>query len=193
MNDAYERRALLLHLGDVLEATASVANDGHDDRTLHELISGNASLARFTLLAQISPGMRAREFVQRATRAFASWPRELLELELNRTQLALTAQQALFANNPKGWSGYVAMLGAEVPWFGDGVPPAEAAVTGETGALDDETEPVAMDSDVEAVSEQEPSNAGDVERNSEADVPARREGVENIERIYPSWPWKADS
>ena len=129
----------------------------------------------------------------RCTRAFASWPRELLELELNRTKLALTAQQALFANNPKGWSGYVAMLSAEVPWFGNGVPPAEAAVTGETGAVDDETEPVAMGSDVEAVSEQEPSNAGDVERNSEADVPARREGVENIERIYPSWPWKADS
>jgi hypothetical protein len=165
MNDAFERRALLLHLGDVLEAVNRLLRCGDGHKTVRELVAENDSLARLALLRHVSPRMTSGEFVQHATSAFVAWPRELLQPELNREGVASTVQRNLFAGNAEGWRAYVAGLRGEVPWFGVGLQSVMAGVS-------------------EAAS-------GDVERN---DGPAEghRENNENRGRIYPSWPWSPD-
>src|SRR5260370_64625 len=113
MKDAFERRALLLHLGDVLQAVSGLLKCGASHKTVHELAAANESLASFPLLTQISHGMTPQELVQRATDAFFAWPRELLEPELNRERLASTVRRSLFAGNADGWRAYVAALRVE--------------------------------------------------------------------------------
>lgn len=200
MKDAYERRALLLHLGDVLEAIQSVLHCGRKPgQAMHELVVAHDSLARFPFLTQISAQMPVQDFVERATGAFAGWPRALLEEDLNRVQLARAVRRSLFAGNPAGWRAYVAMLRSEVAWFGKGVSPGEGeheAVV-ETAAGDDESGRDAAESDVEAPGGDALSRAGDVERGDVEQRSTSRQGVENVEsaervgRLYPAWPWKA--
>jgi hypothetical protein len=182
MKDAFERRALLLHLGDVLQAVNGLLKCDDNDRTVRELAAANASLAVRPLLTQVSPRMTSKEFVQRATDAFFAWPRELLEPELNRERLASTIQRNLFAGNAEGWRAYVAALKGEVPWFGVGVPLLKAGedVRADSTEVDSERVPV-----------NEVAAAGDVERN-DGQAGDHRESVESSECIYPSWPWKSD-
>jgi hypothetical protein len=126
MNDAFERRAMLLHLGDVLEAVNRLLQCGDGHKTVRELVAANDSLASLPLLRHVSPRMTSGEFVKHATDAFVAWPRELLEPELNREGLASTVQRNLFAGNAEGWLAYVAGLRGEVPWFGVGLPSVKA-------------------------------------------------------------------
>jgi hypothetical protein len=179
MKDAFERRALLLHLGEILEAVNWLLKcDG--EKTVHELAAANASFASLALLTQVSPRMTSKEFVQRATSALFAWPGELLEPELNRERLASMVQRNLFTGNTQGWRAYVAALRGEVPWFGEGLPPLKAG------------EDVHVDS-AESAAEREELNevaaAGDIERNG-GQTEDPRESVESSERIYPTWPWK---
>ncbi|RDK03490.1 hypothetical protein [Paraburkholderia lacunae] len=182
MKDAFERRALLLHLGEVLEAVNWLLKcDG--EKTVHELAAANASFARLALLTQVSRRMTSKEFVQRATSAFFAWPGELLEPELNRERLASTVQRNLFAGNTQGWRAYVAALSGEVPWFGVGLPSLKAGADVQ----------VEVDSPEAAAGREqlnEEEAAGDVERNG-GRTEDPRESVESSERIYPSWPWKS--
>lgn len=187
MKDAYERRSLLLHLGKVLEAVNRLPIDRVDERPVHEIVAEDASLAQFPLLAQLSPGMRTREFVRRAASAFFSWPAALLEAELDREQLALSVQRALFADNPAGWHAYVAVLQQEVAWFGLGVPAVEAIGGAESVPDDDAERPDSPDSDTVP----ERTDAGDIERNDAGAARASRESVESGSPLYPSWPWKS--
>jgi hypothetical protein len=197
MKDAYERRALLLHLGDVLEAMHDILQRRRGALTVGELVAAHSALGRFPFLTQISPQMPADEFVERATRAFASWPQALLEEHLNRAQLALGVRRSLFAGHPAGWRAYGAMLRSEVAWFGKGVPRVvvEGEVAVEVDAGDDVPEHDVEAATVDMPGVDEPSGATDVERG---DVEQRRPGrqsVENVEgigRIYPSWPWKPE-
>jgi hypothetical protein len=182
MKDAFERRALLLHLGDVLEAVNRLLKCGDDHKTVRELAAANTSLADFPLLTQISQRTTPQEFVLRATEAFFAWPRELLEPELNREHLASTVQRSLFVGNAEGWRAYVAGLKGEVPWFGAGLPSANA---GEDVRAD------SADGAPESAQVNEAASTGDVERNG-GQPGGRRENVETSERIYPSWPWKSD-
>jgi hypothetical protein len=181
MKDAFERRALLLHVADVLDAMNRLLKcaDGHE--TVQELAAANESLAGFPLLRQVAPGMTSAQFVSRATDAFFAWPRELLEPELNRERLASAVQRCLFPDNTEGWRAYVAALQGEVPWFGAGLPPAKAGEAVRTGS---------NDGDSETAQANERANPGDVERNG-GHAEDCRESVETSERIYPSWPWKS--
>lgn len=67
------------------------------------------------------------DFAARAATAFFLWTKELLEPTLNRELLAYTVQHDLFAGNQSGWDSYVALLRAQVPWFGEGLGPVADA------------------------------------------------------------------
>ena len=188
MRDAYERRALLLHLGDVLDAVNRLMLCGADTQTVRKAMDANNSLQGLALLMHVSPSMTVRDFVGRAAAAFLSWPRELLELELDREQLARTVQQALFAGNAQGWQAYVATLRDSVAWFGTGVDPGTASQSGEAGTSG-ETEQ--LDPPARDVGERR-RDAGDIERDGAGQTPASRASVENERSFYPSWPWRSE-
>jgi hypothetical protein len=126
MNDAYERRSLLLHLGDVLEALFCLSRTGNRYPTLGDALTGEDSLAGFAVLGFLDAGMSPQQVTERATAAFFLWPKSLLDEELNRSLLASTVQHDLFAGNPKGWDAYVKERRKEVAWFAEGFqePPA---------------------------------------------------------------------
>ncbi|MGU7774724.1 hypothetical protein ACV229_31695 [Burkholderia sp. MR1-5-21] len=184
MKDAFERRALLLHLGDVLEAIERLSAGGEGERkTLHQLIAANEALASLPLLQQVSQQMTLHEFVQRASAAFSTWPRALLEPELNREHLASMVQRNLFAGNPAGWRAYVRGFKPEVAWFGDGLPAGDTDAESRADTYD------AVEEDARA---DEPAVVGDVERD-EASTMYERESVESGGPFYPSWPWKSST
>jgi hypothetical protein len=180
MKDAFERRAMLLHLGEVLQAVSRLLRYGDTHKTVHELSVANDSLASLRLLTQISQHMLPKEFAQRAADAFLTWPHDLLEVDLDREALASTVQRNLFAANPAGWRAYVADMRSEVAWFGAGVSPAGSA--DDAGGVSTTEE-----SEVELASEV--ARVADVERTIGQSA-GERDSVEASDRIYPSWPWK---
>lgn len=127
MDDGFERRALLLHLGTVLESIACVAKCGERFPKIAEAAKEKEELADFSFLqdlSDLSPG----EYVQRAAGAYFLWPKLLLEDELNRAALANLVQNDLFAGNQVGWDKFVADLRKEVPWFGEGLGPVKQVI-----------------------------------------------------------------
>jgi hypothetical protein len=139
MNDAYERRALLLHLGDVLEALFCLSRSGQRYTTLGEALTREDSLTGFTVLGYLDAGMSPQQVTERATAAFFLWPKSLLDEELNQSLLASTVQHDLFAGNPEGWEAYVKERRKEVAWFGKGLqePPASGEPGAEPPAVED--------------------------------------------------------
>ncbi|MDR5783600.1 hypothetical protein QCE63_29735 [Caballeronia sp. LZ065] len=136
--DPYERRALLLHLGDVLEAMFCVSQCAEEYASIGDALKGNDALAGFTLLGFIDPGMAPREFIRRASGAFFVWPKALLDETLNRPLLANTVKHDLFAGRTEGWNAYMQERRKDVPWFGEDLPdeahsaaPAHEAATPE--------------------------------------------------------------
>jgi hypothetical protein len=128
--DANERRALLLHFGDVVESIGCVLKCAERHRAIGEAAANEESLAGFPLLSLVTPQLTPHDFAARAATAFFLWTKELLEPTLNRKLLAYTVQHDLFAGTQSGWDSYVALLRAQVPWFGEGLGPvaeAEAA------------------------------------------------------------------
>ncbi|VXC84464.1 conserved hypothetical protein [Burkholderia sp. 8Y] len=121
--DAVERRALLLHLGDVVESIGCVLKCADRHKTIGEAAASDDSLAGFPLLNLIAPDLTPHDFAARAATAYFLWTKELLEATLNRKLLAYTAQHDLFAGNQAGWDAYVEMMRVEVPWFGEGLGP----------------------------------------------------------------------
>ncbi|MDB5780992.1 hypothetical protein [Caballeronia mineralivorans] len=121
MNDGIERRALLLHLGDVLEATACVMKCANRFNTVGEAVGQEESLMSFSILRMVDPELTPHEFAKRAASAFFLWPKALLEAELNRPLLANLVQHDLFSGHQSGWDRYVADLRQEVPWFAEGL------------------------------------------------------------------------
>ncbi|MFP3558734.1 hypothetical protein SB861_49985 [Paraburkholderia sp. SIMBA_049] len=119
--DGMERRALLLHLGDVMEAIACVMKCAHRYNTIGEAVRQEESLMTFPILQEVEPEMTPLEFVTRAAGAYFLWPKELLDVSLNRRSLAHLVEHDLFADNEPGWKAYVKHLRADVPWFGRGV------------------------------------------------------------------------
>ena len=83
MDDRFERRELLLHLGDMLEAMRCVANTNRPDASVAQLANDEKSLQRFAFLRGLAPTMTATEFARRATSAYSPWPKELLEQQLS--------------------------------------------------------------------------------------------------------------
>jgi hypothetical protein len=129
MKDAYERRALLLHLGDVLEALSCLSRNARQYATLGDAVAREDSLASFTWLGYLDPATTPQQVNERATAAFFLWPKTLLDAELNRSLLASTVQHDLFAGNAAGWERYVKERRNEVAWFAEGLPqlPSDAA------------------------------------------------------------------
>jgi hypothetical protein len=165
MKDAFERRALLLHLGAVLDALDKLlARSGDGTATLRDVLSAHRSLSKLPLLRHVSGEMTAREFAQQASAAFAVWPAALLEAKLNREYLASVVRDGLFATHHEGWRAYVAGLKHDVPWFGDGLP---------------------MSPRTEAAALREPEHRADEPRDPQRDATAAGTGG-----VYPSWPWK---
>ena len=123
MNDSLERRALLLHLGDVLEAIACVMKCVDRFNTVGEAVAQEDSLTVFPILHTVD-AETPLEFARSAASAFFLWPKALLDERLNRLLLANLVQHDLFSDNQSGWDAYVAECRQQVPWFGvnlDGV------------------------------------------------------------------------
>jgi len=121
MKDAYERRALLLHLGDVLEGISCLSRIGTQYATLGEALAAEDSLVSFTWLGFIDANTPPRHVTGQAAAAFFLWPKSLLDEQLNRPLFASTVQHDLFAGNPGGWEAYVAERKKDVAWFAEGV------------------------------------------------------------------------
>jgi hypothetical protein len=121
MSDANERRALLLHLGDVLEAMACVSKCCQHHNTIGDALRQEESLVSFSILADIDSEMTPHEFIKKAANAFFLWPKELLGGELNRKLLAHLVQHDLFAGDQVGWDRYASAVRKNVPWFGEGL------------------------------------------------------------------------
>lgn len=121
MNDAYERRALLLHLGDVLETLSCLSRTRDRYKTLGEALLREDFLSEFTLLKQVGANVSPQRIIERATSAFFLWPKTLLDEELNRSLLASTVKHDLFASNAQGWNAYVEERRRDVAWFGEGL------------------------------------------------------------------------
>ena len=122
-DDGIQRRALLLHLGNMLEAVSCVMKCGHRYNTIGEAFAQEETLASFTFLRQIDAEMTPYDFAKRAASAFFLWPKELLDEDLNRKVLAHVVQHDLFANHQSGWNEYTSVLRRDVPWFGEDIGP----------------------------------------------------------------------
>lgn len=122
MDDRFDRRELLLHLGDMLEAASRLAKGSAVDAAVSSLAEDDASLAQFWFLPTFAMKMTVAEFSASVACAFSQWPRELLEVELNRDTLALAVRDGLFGGNPEGWNAYVSHMQKQVAWFGAGLP-----------------------------------------------------------------------
>ncbi len=161
MKDAFERRALLLHLGTVFDAVDKLLSSGGNRKTtVRQLAAANDALAGLPWLRYMSGPMTPHEFAQRACAAFAAWPAQLLEAELNRERLAVTVREHLFAANDDGWHAYVASLTPEVQWFGEGL---QATHTG---------------------------TAADSTHGRDETKKAREDESREAGGVYPAWPWK---
>lgn len=122
MDDRFDRRELLLHLGDMLEALSCLARTGWPDALVVDLAKEQDLLQDFEFLRALARKMTVGEFSARVASAFFLWPKELLDTELNRNALASTVQHDLFDGNPDGWKAYVAYMQKKVKWFGTGLP-----------------------------------------------------------------------
>jgi hypothetical protein len=143
MDDRFDRRELLLHLGDMLEALTRLARTGQPDMPVAQLAAQQESLQDFGYLRALAPKMTVAEFSARVASAFFLWPKELLETELNRNTLASTVQQDLFDGNPEGWKTYAAHMRKKVGWFGTGLPEMKRSVPDERAHVAaDEASPV---------------------------------------------------
>ncbi|MBP0594050.1 hypothetical protein J8I87_31120 [Paraburkholderia sp. LEh10] len=132
MDDRFDRRELLLHLGDMLEAVNCLSRIGQPDIPVAQLAKQEESLRDFQFLRMVAPRMLTAEFGARVASALFLWPKELLEVELNRTALASTVQHDLFEGNPDGWKAYVAYMHEKVAWFGTGLPKMKKSTAGES-------------------------------------------------------------
>ena len=126
MDDRFDRRELLLHLGDVLEAMSCVATIDRPEARVAQLAKDEESLQESVILRGLAPTMTAAEFFKRAASAFFLWPKELLEVQLNHGALAATVQHDLFEGNPDGWKAYAAHIQKKVKWFGAELPEMKA-------------------------------------------------------------------
>lgn len=121
MDDSFERRALLLHLGDVLEAIACVMKWANRFNTAGEAVGQEESLMSFSILRMVEAAMTPYDFARRAASAFFLWPKALLDDEIKRLLLANLVQHDLFSGHQSGWDSYVAERRQAVPWFGEGL------------------------------------------------------------------------
>src|ERR1700689_3057585 len=81
LDDRFDRRELLLHLGDMLEALSCLARTGRPEALVRQLATEQDSLQGFQFLRALSPKMTVAAFGARVASAFFLWPKELLDME----------------------------------------------------------------------------------------------------------------
>ncbi|AIO68442.1 hypothetical protein [Burkholderia oklahomensis] len=118
MEEAYARRALLLHLGSVLQILSRLEQQKPDNLSIEALLATNGMLADVPLVEYVVQDMTVREFEARALRSFCLWPQLLLEDPLDYGALALPVRKHLFAGNDTGWKAYASTLREAAPGFG---------------------------------------------------------------------------
>jgi hypothetical protein len=118
MKDAFERRALLLHLGRTLQLLARILETRSTAATVGELIALNPLLEDEPLLEHVRPSLPVGDFIAQALQAFRCWPERLLDEKLDHDTFATSVRDHLFDLNLSGWHAYAADLRAEVAWFG---------------------------------------------------------------------------
>jgi len=121
MDDRFDRRELLLHLGDMLEALSCLTRTGAPHSPVVQLAKEEDLIRDFEFLGVLAPKMTVDDFSARVAGAFFLWPKKLLDIKLNREALAATVQHELFDGNPDGWNAYVAHIQKKVTWFGAGL------------------------------------------------------------------------
>jgi hypothetical protein len=166
VDDRFDRRELLMHLGDVLQAMSCVANTGRPEASVAQLAKDEESLQKFAFLRGLAPTMSAAEFGSRAASAYSPWPKELLEQELNHDALAASVKHDLFQGNPGGWKAFATHIQKKVKWFGTGLSDLKSDVTLET-------------------LQHTPEKAGPVEKSTEAGTTTEW-GASDERR---GWPW----
>jgi hypothetical protein len=75
MDDRFDRRELLLHLGDMLEALSCLARTGRPDAPVAQLAMQQEPLLEFEFLRSLAPRMTTAEFGARVASAFFLWPK----------------------------------------------------------------------------------------------------------------------
>ena len=191
MKDGFERRALLLQLGEALAAVGG------------KVEKGPGSLAVKAAAALQVPGATAAKVAE----AFASWPAILLGETLDKNALAESVSK-LFAGNEDSWEKYVQAVQKEVPGFGDGIeiPFAPVNVKGDASAEAAVVAPVSTGVKPKAKNEKpaktereaqaSPVGAASTSESSgtETVAPAAAEGSEAGKAsgsfVAPEWPWK---
>jgi hypothetical protein len=121
MDDRFDRRELLLHLGDILAALNCLSGTNEPNAPVAHLVRKHASLQDFAFLTALAPEITVVDFSARAARSFFLWPTALLEAELDRDALASTVLRNLFDGNPDGWNAYISHVQKKVKWFGAGL------------------------------------------------------------------------
>jgi len=122
MDDRYDRRALLLHLGDVLDLLYCLQKAGAPDRQARDVATAADIVDDSGLLAAIAASTTVSDLAKGAAGAYSMWPKQLLDAELNRNALAETVRHDLFSGNPAGWRAFCERMRESVAWFGEGVP-----------------------------------------------------------------------
>lgn len=208
MKEAYERRALLLHLGSVLHAASQIAQRKPGAVSASHWRTADDLAQVLPWLEHLSPRISGPEFVTRALQAFRTWPEALLALPLDHAKLAEPVREHLFAGNPRGWQAYVSTLRADVPWFGEGIGAETSGESGssaqtldeaDTGEREDEANEAPDSGETEAADDGAGgvegaggvgSKRGSMEGTGEDGQNVERQSPEGQAPIYPSWPWK---
>jgi hypothetical protein len=135
VDDRFDRRELLLHLGDVLEAASAVAKTDRPDVSVSLLALNDSSLQAFPFLHHVAARVLASDFPGHVTNAYKHWPRALLEARLDGEALALPVRRELFDDGGAGWDAYVSHIRQKVAWFGTELPDAATANTKTTESV----------------------------------------------------------
>ena len=185
MKDGFERRALLLQMGEALKAVSGKPGKG-----------AGALVARAAVEAKApdNPALRVAQ-------AYAPWSSLLLAETLNQAALAKSVS-AVFAGNPSGWKAYLKSVQKEVPGFGEGVtvlanaettvePATKAEKAAEKGTKAD-TEASAATADtltVSATPATEASSSSVVGEGASAEAAAETAESKGGS-VTSKWPWK---
>jgi hypothetical protein len=129
MDDRFDRRELLLHLGDMLDIANRLTKANAPDAPVKAAASKDQTLRAHAFLQTLAPTMTVAGFAGAVLATFAAWPEVLLAAEMDSNALALAVQRNLFDNNADGWDAYLAHVRQKVEGFGAGVARAPIGAT----------------------------------------------------------------
>ncbi|WP_345816185.1 hypothetical protein AAGS40_18275 [Paraburkholderia sp. PREW-6R] len=132
MDDRFDRRELLLHLGDMLDIASRLTKANAPDAPVRAIANKDETLRSHAFLQTLAPTMTVAGFARAVLATFAVWPEALLAAELDSNALALPVLRNLFDHNAEGWDAYLAHVQQKVEGFGAGVARAQIGATAAT-------------------------------------------------------------